>query len=89
MPKPRVTQNIPGVKVTPTRDTSSYDRALERSHPDPVQLEADVRALAKRFNVDPALSPRDRCLAITRRIAAAGGVGGGFRRSRVPGEDDV
>lgn len=68
MPKPRVTQDIPGVRVTPSRDTRAYDAALRSMLMPADRLEARAREVAVNRGVDPNLPPRQRTMAIARVI---------------------
>lgn len=66
------------------------------SAPSTSVLERNVRDLCRRFGVDENLPPRDRAMAINRAVAAAGGLGAGYRAARAspqtadrePGSDD-
>lgn len=90
MAEKRKTQNNPLVHVSPGQDRRAYDAAIASLQVPADVLEQRARAVARRFGVDENLSPRDRCMAIARKMGMTGTVAGMFRaaRDRVPGEDD-
>lgn len=68
MPKPRVTQDIPGVRVTPSRDTRAYDTALRSMLMPADRLDVRAREVAVKLGVAPNLSPHQRTMAISRVV---------------------
>ncbi len=89
MAEKRRAPNLDGQGV-PSKNDTTYLDALRRSRgtEDADHWERQARLAAIKFGVDPDLSPRDRAMAIARKFKRSGGVGGGFRSERVPGEDD-
>lgn len=73
-------QQNPLVKVTPARDYTAYNSALSSCRPDANQVAENVRHLCERFGVPTDLPAKDRAMILAKAIAAAGGMGGGWKR---------
>jgi len=72
------------------QDTRAYDAALALGQRPWADVERDARATAIRFGVDPNLPPRERCMAVARKIGMTSVLRAATKGAidREPGQDD-
>ena len=82
---PNVTECRCGWKLQPLeRPVETTQQLLARFTPAALESERVARETAMRFGVDPSLPPKERALAVSKRVRLFGQPA----RERVPGEDD-